>query len=200
MAPQAHYYWLVFSTHIKEMLNTKGITFLLNKVVLYYQHLIRIVLSHFRYSVGVPGVTYSAEYNSNLNEWFHSVINFNGERLILYFDGILHPVSGHSQFTPGAINNGRMAIGRQFIENNDFLTYTEFAVDELLFFNRTLTKTEISMFAQTTWKMSTRITVLYLSGKIYTFFLQKIDNIISFSKATFVVTTWNNYINRDFPK
>ena len=63
---------------------------------------------------------------------------------------MMHCRSGYSQFTPGVINNGRIAVGRQFIENNHYLAYTEFAVDELLFFNRTLTETEISMFAQTT--------------------------------------------------
>ena len=134
------------------MLNTKGVTFLLTMV--YYEYLIRIVLNHFRYSVLVPGADHSAQFNCNLNEWSHSVINFIGPNIgqgyILYIDGMMHRRSGYSQFTPGVINNGRIAIGRQFIENNKFLAYAEFAVDELLFFNRTLTDTEISMFAQTT--------------------------------------------------
>ena len=105
----------------------------------YYEYLIRIVLNHFRYSVEVPGVDHSAQYNCNLNEWFHSVINFIGPNIgqgyILYVNGMMHRRSGYSQFTPGVINNGRIAVGRQFIENNHYLACTEFAVDELLFFN-----------------------------------------------------------------
>ena len=120
----------------------------------YYEYLIRIVLNHFRYSVLVPCVDHFAQYNCNLNEWFHSEINFIGPNIgqgyILYVDGMMHRTSGSSQFTPGVINNGRIAVGRLFIENNQYNAYTSFAMDELLFFNRTLTETEISMFAQTT--------------------------------------------------
>ena len=134
------------------MLNTKGVTFLLTMV--YYEYLIRIVLNHFRYSVLVPGADHSTQYNCNLNEWFHSVINFIGPNIgqgyIVYVDGIKHGCSGSGQFTPGVINNGRIAVGRQFIQNNKLIAYTSFAVDELLFFNQTLNETEIRMLSQTT--------------------------------------------------
>ena len=120
----------------------------------YYEYLIRIVLNHFRYHVDVPGLTHTAQYTCNLNQWFHSVINFIGpnigEGYILYIDGIRYQPSESQQSNSGVINDGRIAVGREFIENNLLLIYTSFGVDELLFFNRTLNEKEIRMFSQTT--------------------------------------------------
>ena len=102
----------------------------------------------------MPGFYHSAQYlDGNLNEWFHSVINFmgpnTGEGFNLFIDGMMRGVSARSTLNHGAINNGRIAVGRRLIENNNYLDYTSFAMDELFFFNRTLTDTEITMFSQT---------------------------------------------------
>ena len=106
---------------------------------LYFQH--REVDAHYPYTtIGV---------------WTHSVINFmgldelEGDGFSLYNDGIRNiAIAARYQRNFGP-TNGRIAVGRRYTENNANDDYTSFEADELFFFNRTLTDTEIRILSQT---------------------------------------------------
>ena len=91
------------------------------------------------------------------NNWFHLVINFIGpnarEGFQIYHDGInvLNDTTKASNSNSrGYIppNNGRIVIGRYLIDHDGL--YASVQVDELLFYNRTLTEPEITMLSNNT--------------------------------------------------
>ena len=95
-------------------------------------------LGHFTVSVG------------RSNEWVHGVLNFLGpndeEGIRIYKNG--KHVGNHTIITQSSSteSNGRIAIGRAFTEINNY--YGSVQVDELLFFNHSLTEQEIGMLSQ----------------------------------------------------
>ena len=84
------------------------------------------------------------------NEWVHGVLNFlgpnDGEGIRIYENG--KNVGNHKNITQSSSteSNGRIAIGRVFTEINNY--YGSVQVDELLFFNHSLTEQEIRMLSQ----------------------------------------------------
>ena len=84
------------------------------------------------------------------NEWVHGVLNFlgpNDEEGIRIYENGKH-VGNHTIITQSSTteSNGRIVIGRAFTEINNY--YASVQVDELLFFNRSLTEQEIGMLSQ----------------------------------------------------
>ena len=78
------------------------------------------------------------------------VLNFlgpNDEEGIRIYENGKH-VGNHTIITQSSTteSNGRIVIGRAFTEINNY--YASVQVDELLFFNRSLTKQEIGMLSQ----------------------------------------------------
>ena len=93
---------------------------------------------HFQVSVGKS------------NEWVHGVLNFlgpNDEEGIRIYENGKH-VGNHTIITQSSSTepNGRIVIGRLFTEDNNF--YGSVQVDELLFFNHSLTEGEITLLSQ----------------------------------------------------
>ena len=91
------------------------------------------------------------------NNWFHLVISFigpnAGEGFQIYHDGInvLNDTtkasnSNSRRYLPP--NNGRIVIGRYRVDLD--AGYASVQVDELLFYNRTLTEPEIKMLSNNT--------------------------------------------------
>ena len=80
------------------------------------------------------------------NGWFHVVINYFGANIRqgfkTYFNGNLN-VTSTTKF-PHTItpSNGKIVIGRAYTEIDN--VYTSMEVDELLFFNHTLTTQEVN--------------------------------------------------------
>ena len=147
------YFCLIFNAQIMETFNTNGVYLLPFSLPRYIKNISLVFFLHFSYYIDVPGHRFVAYYSYTPNQWIHSVVNFLPGNLIalqLYVDGIMYSATRLSSINLGVLNNGKIAVGRNLIENYNYLDYTSFAVDELLFFNRTLTETEISMFAQTT--------------------------------------------------
>ena len=84
------------------------------------------------------------------NEWVHGVLNFlgpNDEEGIRIYENGKH-VGNHTIITQSSMteSNGRIAIGRAFTEIHNY--YASVQVDELLFFNHSLTEQEIRMLSQ----------------------------------------------------
>ena len=89
------------------------------------------------------------------NEWVHEVINYvgpnNGDDFSIYHNGnflfnltsLVDPTT--KPFNP---SDGRIVIGRIRTDLN--IRYASVQVDELLFFNQSLTEQEIMMLSQST--------------------------------------------------
>ena len=91
------------------------------------------------------------------NNWFHLVINFTGpnagEGFQIYHDGVnvrndTTKVSLANSLRYLPPNNGRIVIGRFRVDADS--GYASVQVDELLFYNRTLTKPESTMLSNNT--------------------------------------------------
>ena len=78
--------------------------------------------------------------------WFHIVLNFMGNIMRIYLDGVIRSTlpTGSSSQVPG---DGRIVIGRRFSELDS--NYASVQVDELLFFNRALNQTEVTALFST---------------------------------------------------
>ena len=103
----------------------------------------------FRYVVTMPHRHFTVSVGKS-NEWVHGVLNFlgpNDEEGIRIYENGKH-VGNHTTVvqSPTSEPNGRIVIGRVFTEVN--VLYGSVQVDELLFFNRSLTEAEIRMLSQ----------------------------------------------------
>ena len=80
------------------------------------------------------------------NDWFHVVINYfgpnNGQGFKTYFDGNLRITDNTKWQHNTSPSNGKIVIGKFFADIDHY--YTSMDVDELLFFNHTLTTQEIN--------------------------------------------------------
>ena len=97
-----------------------------------------------------------------------------GEGFRLYIDGIrgIHTeAKGNINYVP---TNGRVAVGRRYTENNGNDDYTIFEADELFFFNRTLTDTEIRILSQTAWNVHVHMEKCICEVKIWIFCLNRL--------------------------
>ena len=79
--------------------------------------------------------------------WFHIVFNIigpnDGEGFRIYHDGkLVGNATSFDRIRSHAID-GRIVIGRFYTDHNS--DYASFDMDELLFFNRSLTESEIQM-------------------------------------------------------
>ena len=80
------------------------------------------------------------------NDWFHVVINYfgpnNGQGFKTYFDGNLR-ITDYTKWQHNTSpSNGKIVIGKFFADIDHY--YTSMDLDELLFFNHTLTTQEIN--------------------------------------------------------
>ena len=104
----------------------------------------------FRYLVSMSSGHFSVETGRANNVWVHSVLNFLGpndqEGISIYQNG--QHVGNHTTINQSSTNapDGKIVIGRVFTEINNF--YASVQVDELLFFNQTLTEAEIRLLSQ----------------------------------------------------
>ena len=105
--------------------------------------------SFCRYRVRLSGGNFQAIVPRPLG-WFHTVLNYigpeNGQGVRIYHDGV--HIGDESTIVVAAKNNGdgRIVMGRFFAEREG--SYSSFQVDELLFFNQTLTDSEITTLSQ----------------------------------------------------
>ena len=87
------------------------------------------------------------------NEWVHEVINYvgpnNGDDFGIYQNGeFLFNVRLGLTVNTFPSSDGRIVIGRSRTDGNS--DYASVQVDELLFFNQSLTEQEIMMLSQST--------------------------------------------------
>ena len=77
--------------------------------------------------------------------WIHIVLNFigpeNGEGIKFYLDGMLTGSDDTGEAETHTPGNGRVVLGRVYTDEDDL--YGGVALDELLFFNQTLSEQEI---------------------------------------------------------
>ena len=80
------------------------------------------------------------------NGWFHLVVNFIAPNTIRLYHN--RTMVGHKNFFSHHHNvgDGRIIIGRQYTDTDGL--YTSIQIDELRFFNRTLTEAQILMLSQ----------------------------------------------------
>ena len=119
-----------------------------------YSFLKVIFLMYFSYRVLVQDGRFVTHVPVS-NHWVHSVINYigpnAGEGFRLYLDGINVKNETRKRSSTSISNNGTIVTGRLFTDFDEF--YASFQMDELLFYNRTLTEPEIIMLSQNTaWK------------------------------------------------
>ena len=107
---------------------------------------IKKILTNFRSYIFVT----DGNFNTGLEKpegWFHLVLNYislaDGQGITIYRDGVLQgsgtSKGGTSQsYSPG---DGRVVIGRRWTDRDEW--YASVEVDELTFWNRTLTLQEI---------------------------------------------------------
>ena len=102
-----------------------------NTTLIFFRH-------HVELSARSLGVS-----TSKPSGWFHTIINFFGNRFVVYHDGIEQESSFGTNATkiPG---DGRI-VGKLSTDVNGI--YTSVQVDEMLFFNRSLTETEVTVLA-----------------------------------------------------
>ena len=81
--------------------------------------------------------------------WFHVVLNLigpnNGEGFRIYHDGNMMGRTTEVQGGTYTEGDGRIVIGRRFTGSTENHIYTSVTVEELLFFNKALNDTEITM-------------------------------------------------------
>ena len=120
------------------------------KLVIIFQKFISDIYC-FRYSLTVRSAQFGNAYLTIPNsEWFHVVFNFIGpnfrEGYRVYHDGqlVAEKVVIASSVRAQALDR-KIVIGRQFTEVDGF--YSSLIMDELMFFNRTLTDREIQVLS-----------------------------------------------------
>ena len=102
---------------------------------------------YFRSELYLPfgGFSRSRNFSSD-NDWAHVMINYIGEDeqlgMELYLNGIRQAHDNTSSPPTRTQGNGRIVIGR-FLTEEDH-SYTTVEIDELLFFNATLTPDQIT--------------------------------------------------------
>ena len=107
--------------------------------------------------MGIPDERVKPEVSKPIG-WFHIVLNFIqtgedetnfGHEITVFHDGeevITAMFEGFGRST--GVGDGRIVIGRtSTVSDNEYISVQ---VDELYFFNRTLTENEISMLSQST--------------------------------------------------
>ena len=108
------------------------------------------VLVSFRYLVAMSPGHFSVSTGRANNVWVHAVLNFlgpnNQEGISIYQNG--QHVGNHATITQSSSNapDGRIVVGRVLTGVNNY--YASVQVDELLFFNQTLTEAEIRLLSQ----------------------------------------------------
>ena len=67
--------------------------------------------------------------------WTHVVLNYNGERIIIFYNGA-EKTTGSKTDRPITAGDGRIVVGRATTDKND--EYGTVKVDELILFNQAL--------------------------------------------------------------
>ena len=87
------------------------------------------------------------------NDWKHIVLNFigpnDGEGIRVYEDGSLIDRDNTKYNLRRSASNGRISLGRFIARHGTY--YASAQVDELMFFNQSLTEAEIRMLSQRTY-------------------------------------------------
>ena len=83
--------------------------------------------------------------SSKPSHWIHVVLNYigpnNGEGIRIYYDGTLVASDISKYGSTNEPGNGRIVVGKFFTNRNS--DYASVQVDELMFFNQTLTSDEV---------------------------------------------------------
>ena len=109
-----------------------------------------IFLNFFRFWVSVPDGTFFGTTIDKPTDWVHTVLNFLGpdQGLGIYHNG--EYVTNIISKSAGKHNpniKGNIVLGRIWTDSD--VGYSSIDVDELYFFNRILTTTEIRQISQT---------------------------------------------------
>ena len=119
---------------------------------------INIIVFSFRYSLILPNGFNSVTTGYTQSRWFHIVFNVigpnDGQGYRIYHDGQL--VKNVTQIfkTRSSSMDRRIVIGRSSTNSDD--NYSSVQMDDLCFFNRALTKAEITMMNNWWYKISFR--------------------------------------------
>ena len=84
--------------------------------------------------------------------WTHVVLNYigpsNGQGIMIYYDGVeVANGTARSSYNSFPSGYGRVVVGRYFINKDK--EYTSVQVDELIYFNNSLTNEQIEMLVST---------------------------------------------------
>ena len=94
----------------------------------------------------LPDGSYSAQIPIPFMKWTHVALNYigpeEGQGMRVYYDGTLTGNVTRKGSSTNPAGEGRIFIGRFFLDLDQF-GYGNFDLDELLFFNETVTEQEI---------------------------------------------------------
>ena len=102
-------------------------------------------LNYFRYLVILPDGDFLVIMNRP-NEWIHTIVNFSQFGINIFWNG--RHMRSHYRKYPSKYpheGNGRIAVNRLYSGYNGF--YGSVKVDEVFFFNKRLTATEIKIIS-----------------------------------------------------
>ena len=98
----------------------------------------------FRFDVDVLDGRFSAEF-SKPTGWNHIVLNYigpdNGQGIRIYINGAQVESVTTKNGVPYSAGDGRMVLGRE--STNEDARYASMEIDELIFFNKALSTTDI---------------------------------------------------------
>ena len=97
----------------------------------------------------LPETYYSQTISFQRNRWFHVVLNYLGEDVdmggfnVYHNNKLVGPRTNNytKESSPG---NSQVVLGRQFTDDDN--SYTSAQVDDLMFFNRNLSASDIEAF------------------------------------------------------
>ena len=97
----------------------------------------------------LPETYYSQTIAFQQNRWFHAVLNYLGKDVDMGGFNVYHNnklVGPRTNYYPkeSSSGNSQVVLGRQFTDDDN--SYTSVQVDELMFFNRNLSASDIEAF------------------------------------------------------
>ena len=105
------------------------------------------ILIHFSFFFSSSDTYFYADIPISSNTWTHIVVNYigptNGEGIRIYSDGVHSGIDNTTTAESCSPGNGRVVLGRVFTDDGTPDYYGGLTMDDLLFFNTTLTQQEI---------------------------------------------------------
>ena len=111
-------------------------------IIRFIKHTNQAIISCFSFRVFLPDGYFMA-YHPEPTGWTHVVLNYSGPNngIQMYMDGVEVGSDTTKAGGPYSAGDGRIVAGRYY--TNQDRNYASVQVDELLFFNQTLTAAEI---------------------------------------------------------